>query len=138
MTFGFQMLMGIGGARISLADADNVDAVNIDPGDATAAFSLENDGDIVATNNGIPTDLGDWIEPKVGIANYDVKATLLAGTLTSGTTGSNLNLGTTRSWTRSQTSVGSSSAQIRLDITFTGTTTPVLATATITLSAQVD
>lgn len=126
------------GPRVSLAAAGNVDALNIDPADATAAFSLESDGDIVATENGIASDLGDWISPKVGMGNYDVKATLLSGTLTAGTTGSNLNLGTTRSWSRAQTSVGSSSAQIRLDITVTGTTTPVLATATITLSAQVD
>lgn len=138
MTVGLQMLATSGGSRISLADAGNVDALNVDPADATATISLENDGDIVETNNGNAIDLGDWIAPKVGISGYDVKATLLSGTLTSGTTGSNLNLGTTRSWSRAQTSVGSSSAQIRLDITRAGTTTPVLATATITLSAQVD
>lgn len=138
MTACMQALASGGGPRISLSAAGDVNALNIDPADATAAISLESDGDIVATENGIATDLGDWITPKILMGNYDVKATLLSGSLTAGTTGSNLNLGTTRSWTRSQTSVGSSSAQIRLDITYTGTTTPILATATILLSAQVD
>lgn len=132
------MMFTAGGPLISLSAADNVNALNIDPGDAIAAISLQSDGDIELSENGIANDVGDWITPKTGMANYDVKATLLSGSLTAGTTGSNLNLGTTRSWTRSQTSVGSSVAQIRLDITFTGTSSPVLATKTITLSAQVD
>lgn len=38
-------------------------------------------------------------------ANYDIKVTLNSGTLTSGTTGSWLNLGTSRSWQTSGTAV---------------------------------
>jgi hypothetical protein len=138
MTAGIQALVAGGGPRIALSST-NVDATAIDPSDATAAYTLENDGDILSTVNGVVTDLGDWMSPKIAslAANYEVMATVTGGSVSGGTTGSWLNLGSNRSWTRAQTSAGSSFATLTVQIRRTGTAT-VLASATIDLSAQVD
>jgi len=70
-------------------------------------------------------------------SDYDVLVTLTSGTFSTGTTGSWLNLGTTRSWSVSRATNGSKTAtatfQIRHAVSLT-----VLATATITLTASVE
>jgi hypothetical protein len=137
MTALMQGLVSAGLPKIQLSN-QNVSALSADPTDATAAFSLENDGDVSKTENGVVTDLGDWMVPKVPgfISFYECMATLNSGSLSGGTTGSWLGLGTTRSWTRSQTSVGASSANITVDIRRVGTT-QILATCVVLLDAEV-
>lgn len=48
--------------------------------------------------------------------DYEVRATLDSGTLTSGTTGSWLACSTTRTWVRTRTANGTSSAQLTIEI----------------------
>jgi len=122
-------------------DADTIiEDVQPAPGFAQAQFSL--------TNAGLTTQLissgsfnGDpWCVPGAASSDYEVYATLLGGTLTSGTTGSWLNLGTTRTWDVSLTYLGSGIdielAVLNLEIRATGTT-EILATGGLTLSATV-
>jgi len=122
-------------------DADTIiEDVQPAPGFAQAQFSL--------TNAGLTTQLissgsfnGDpWCVPGAASSDYEVYATLLGGTLTSGTTGSWLNLGTTRTWDVSLTYLGSGIdielAVLNLQIRATGTT-EILATGGLTLSATV-
>lgn len=139
MTFGMQMLMGLGDPRIALSNATPLSSV-IDPTDATAQYELTNAGDIRLTvSNNTVSDAGDWMNPKISAfaTNYEVFATLNSGTLTAGTTGSWLGLETTRTWTRNRTTIGSNTAQIGLEIRKKGTTT-VLASNTVTLTAEVN
>lgn len=138
MTFGMQMLAIAGGPRITLSNA-NPQALVSDPSDATAVYQLTNAGVINRIINGATTSLGNWMTPQISAlaGNYDVRATLQSGSLTSGTTGSSQNLGTTRSWNRSQTTVGASSATLLIEIFRAGTTSPTLASCTVTLDAEV-
>lgn len=139
MTACMQVMAAGGDPRIALSNATPSSSV-IDPADAAAQYELTNAGDIRLTvSDNTVSDAGDWMSPKVSAyaTNYEVFATLNSGTLTAGTTGSWLGLETTRTWTRNRTSVGSTTAQIGLEIRRKGTTT-VLASCTVTLTAEVN
>ena len=131
------LLMGTsGGAQITLANAI-VYAIAISPSSASASYELQLDGDIVTYENGVPTDTGDWIIPRSAAGgDYEVYATLNSGTLDSGTTGSWLGLGTSRSWGVTRSSLGTDSAQIGLEIRRVGTVN-VLGSCTVDLNAEV-
>ena len=110
------------------------------PGAAQAQFSLTSAGlttQLISTGsfNGDP-----WCVPGASSANFEVYATLLAGSLTSGTTGSWLSLGTTRTWDVSLTYLGSDIdaviAALSLEIRAIGTT-EILATGGVNLTATV-
>lgn len=131
------LLMGTsGGVRITLANT-SVNPIAVFPATASATYELQLDGDIVIYENGSPTDIGDWIIPRSAAgSDYEVFATLNSGTLDSGTTGSWLGLGTTRSWGVTRSSLGTKSAQIGLEIRRVGTVN-VLGSCTVDLSAEV-
>lgn len=69
---------------------------------APASFSLTNAGLVTSTGNSNET----WITPQTGMADYQARATLIFGALTSGTAGSWLSLGTTRTWSISTSAPG--------------------------------
>lgn len=109
---------------------------------ASSSYTLSSTGDITYTISGDTNgtfDIGDWISPKTNMSNYECLATVTSGTLSSGTAGSWLNLGTPRSWSRNRAggSTGQTSCTFTLSIRQVGTTT-VLASATITLLAQTE
>jgi hypothetical protein len=102
-----------------------------------AQYSLTSAGD-VRYNNGTNTivDHGDWIAPKSGMSLYSARATILAGTSTTGTFGAWLNLATTRTWTLSGGGGGVDAIwliEIRLD-----STGIVQDSATLTVHAERD
>jgi len=130
------MLLGSGspGAVITIA-TQYIDDTNTPS--ANAAYYLYSTGVAYSvTSSGPAVNLGNWVTPTSAAANYEVYATLVSGTLSSGTTGSWLPLSTTRSWSRSRGTSGFTYAQITVDIRLIGTTT-VLGTASIGLSATV-
>lgn len=88
----------------------------IDPTTASCTFQLESDGDIGRVQGATPSDQGDWLSPKLGMGDYEARATITSGTLTSGTAGSWLNLGTTRSWNVQQSGVGEKACTFTLEI----------------------
>lgn len=109
---------------------------------ASSSYTLSSTGDITFTISGDTNgtqDIGDWISPKSGMANYECLATVTSGTLSGGIAGSWLSLDTPRSWSRNRTSIltGQTSCTFTLQIRKVGTTT-VLATATIVLVAQTE
>lgn len=129
--------------RVYVSDVISIDSVTADSngtagigGSATAVYVLDSAGDIRYTvGSDSVTDNGDWIAPKTNMANYECRATLTSGTLSSGTTGAWLSLGTTRSWTRSRTiSPGLTTTTFTLEIR-RATDGVVMDTATITLQA---
>ena len=112
-------------------------AVTTSPTAAVAQYRLENDGDIGATS-GTNTvgDIGDWITPKTNMASYECRATMLSGSLTTGTTGAWINLATTRTWTVSRSGVGTNLASMTLEIRRASDGT-VMDSATISFIADV-
>jgi hypothetical protein len=83
---------------------------------AVAGYELTSGGDIRGTTaDNTMSDIGDWIAPKTNMADYEVVATLLSGSLT-GTFGTPLSLGTTRIWQLAQASAGTSTGSMLIEI----------------------
>jgi len=131
-----QMLLGSAGDTLSLSN-QTITSVVASPATASTVYYLNNDGTIQREINGVVTGLGDWLVPGVNASNYEVFATLDSGSLTTGTTGSWLNLGTSRVWSLTNSSFGPQTTQITVQIRRTGTAT-ILASATITFNAEVE
>lgn len=101
------------------------------PGPATATYSLTNAGAETAT--GVAS--GTWLTAGAA-ADYDVMLTVNSGALTSGTVGSWLNLGTTRTWTLQRSgAVGTTTANTTVQIR-SASSLSVLATATVVFTAE--
>ena len=124
----------MGGDKISLS---GVAVSSTGAGTQTATYTLESDGDVMsATTDGGSVDAGDWIDPKANApSDYEVQATLVAGTLSTGTTGSWLALSSNRSWTLQRVTVGVAT-QVTLTIEIRKGSGAVLASATVTLDAE--
>ena len=103
-----------------------------DPTAATASYSLTSAG--VRTASGLSN--ANWINPAVGMGDFEVLATVQSGALSSGSTGSYLPLSTTRTWTRQRSGVGSSACVIRIQVRRISDAVQV-ADVTITLQATV-
>jgi hypothetical protein len=84
---------------------------------ATASVTFKNDGttsSVFSSGTGYSTD---WIDPTSAAPDdYQIRATISSGTMTSGTFGSWLALTSNRTWSKTQFSVGSSSAQVLFEI----------------------
>lgn len=131
-------LCGASAQAVAISD-DTIQALSIAPTDATATYTLNANGLIQGTRNGSTSTEGTWL---IGGAASDfyVVATLQSGSLDGGSgTGTQLNLGTSRSWTRTRTenTSGTSQAVLLLQIYDVATNT-LLDSATITLQATVD
>lgn len=128
--------------RVFLGDIIDIEITNASrsvasPSTATAIYSLLSTGDISTTLLGSgAADRGDWISPKIGMASYECRATLLTGSLTSGTMGAWLSLSATRSWTlNAAPGAGALSATFTLEIRRVSDAL-VMDTATISISAE--
>lgn len=111
-------------------DDDTSDAYN----SMTAGVSLNGNGSLSIYYNGSPIVVGYWITPQTNMSDYEVRATLSSGNTPTGTLGSWLSLGTTKSWTL-QSSSGALSSVILLEIRWTGDNS-VQDSATYTLNAS--
>lgn len=111
----------------------------ISPDDSTIRLHISSDGNVYTQENNGGNNLAYQWRLGGASADYDIFATLNSGALTEGTTGSWLNLGTTRAWavTRTSNLNGQDDAVITLQIR-NASTLAVLETATITLSAAVE
>lgn len=118
-------------ATLSLPTTDTATAETDYPTIATATYSLSSTGAITSDTGGV------WLTPASLSGNYDVRATVQSGSLSTGTVGSFENLGTTRTWTLSRNTVGGSGAVVLFEICATGTTSPVLDQVTVTFTATV-
>lgn len=99
----------------------------------SADFGLESDGDVIV--NGV--DVGDWLSPKSAAPSlYEVRATVVSGSVSTGTTGSWLALTSTRSWTRVDTDNNGSSQVCVLTIEIRYNGGSVLDSSTVTLTAN--
>lgn len=117
--------------EVAISNANPSDTA-ISPSVATATYSLTNAGSVTSTGEAG----GFWLDPQVGMEDFECRATVTSGSLTSGTTGSWLALSTTRSWTVQQSVVGTKLATMTIEIRRIGETT-VLGSATVSFSAEV-
>ena len=103
---------------------------------ATAGYRLNSSGIAESLSNLAYTTLETWLLSGAA-SDYEVRVTLSLGTLSSGTTGTWQNLGTSRSWTVVDTTFDGiiSEADIVVEIR-DATTLMILDTATITLQAE--
>lgn len=105
----------------------------------TATLNLRNDGSLSTqiTGGSETIDSDEWLNPPVSVdaSLYECQATVISGSLSSGTAGSWLSLGTTRTWTRSQNVSGTSEVVFTLEVRLIGTAN-TLASANMTLTAD--
>lgn len=101
----------------------------------SASYAVNNDSSITKViNNGSAVNLGAWDSASTGQSAYEVEFTMLTGTC-SGTFGSWLNLGTSRSIIKISTVIGFIAATVQVQIRDVATHT-VQATCTITLDCN--
>ena len=106
-------------------------------GSTTSTYRLTSTG-IIQISAGSPSatvDSGFWITPQTNMANFEVRATQLSGTMTTGTLNAWQNLGTSRAWTLTRASVGTSEASLLIEIRNAANST-VMDSATINFVAD--
>lgn len=103
---------------------------------ATSTYRLSSAGDVEASVESGPEDVGDWITPKSNMSDFDCYAEAISGTTSSGTLNTWLNLDSNRSWTVTRSTVGTSTAVIRVYIARASNHSVILAQADITIRAQ--
>lgn len=129
-----------GGDVVQLFGATE-NAFSFNPTPANAGYRIPTDG-IEESGTGNPISYSDVlgaeevVKPVSNLSDYEVRMTVNSGTFSSGTTGTWQSLGTQRTWTKTQSSVGSSSVNGTIEIRKIGTT-DVLASATVDLTAEV-
>lgn len=131
------VIMALGGDAIQISNF-TAESSTTPPAAATAVFRLETDGDIGATQgNNTVVDVGNWISPQGAASDfYEARATVTSGSLSSGTAGVWLGLGTQRSWSvLSASGAGLRTCIFTLEIR-RASDSVVLDTATITLQAD--
>lgn len=103
---------------------------------ASAAYQLNSNGNAEYSENGGAYGLLEaWCIPAAQAVNYECYATLVSGSLTSGTLDTWLALSSSRSWSLAQNSPGVSRAVINVGIRRVSTTT-ILASADIEMNAE--
>lgn len=80
--------------RVSLDASYSVSDTQVSPTDATATWTVDSDGTLSSG--------GRWCNKTPPSGKYEVRATTISGTLTSGTTGSWTSLNTDQTWTVSR------------------------------------
>lgn len=136
MTGVMQMLLGSGGKFALLPGSITVTDIAFSPSTASANFALNSSGTYTCTGSIAPAN-GTWLKGAGTGSDYEARLTATTGTFSTGTVGSWISLGTNRTWTVTQGSVGSNSAEGTLEIrdAISGV---VFTTCTLTLNAEVN
>lgn len=104
------------GAQVSFTTGA-VSDFQLSPGSAAAEVSFTNAGTYAGTGN-TQGFSGDWIAPTSAAGSaYDIRMTVNTGSTPSGSaTGLWLSLGTTRTWTISQSGIGTTASNVTVEI----------------------
>lgn len=103
---------------------------------ATAGYRINPSTGYADKNiNGTYSQIEQWSFPISEAINYEVKATVLAGTVDSGTTGSFLTTTASREWQKVQSVNGIDTVQLQFEIREAGGST-ILDTWYVTLTAE--
>lgn len=128
----------IAGASGPLVRIGDVIVAASNSGGVSASYSLRSSGDLFYSNTGGSlVDQGEWIFPKLGMSQYDVRVSLSGDALASGTADGVTweNLGTNRTWTLTAgvSQVKNTTLTVTIRHSASGVTVD---TATITLEAD--
>ena len=126
------------GIVVSLSATYTVSDSTVSPTNANSRLQLTSGGDINSIKiTGGTTDLGDWIAPKSAAGgNFEARSTLTSGSLSSDpSAGSWVALSSSLTWSRQQTTNGTSQAIFTLEIR-NATSGVTLASSTVTLNAE--
>lgn len=116
---------------ISLSDQSVFDS---SPTTAVASYTINSTGTVTDHDSNV---LESWLLGGGTASNYEVRATVVSGTLTSGTTGSWLSCGTTRTWAISNGARDNSTVTCVLTVQIRLASTGIVQdSATVTLSAE--
>jgi hypothetical protein len=128
----------LSGARVSISNANIVD-LTLNPTSCSVSYQLTSAGvaNAITTSSGTAA-IENWVSPTSAAgANYQARATVNTGTLSSGTTGAWTALSSTQTWTVTRATIGSKACNFTVEIRATSSGV-VLDTVTIDLSANVD
>lgn len=127
------------GGEVTMEATYTITSIKTVPTNAKILYNT--DGSIDQNKAGITTDLGIWwsASPETGIgSDYEIRASIVSGTVSSGTTGSWLALSLQRSWNRLSGAEGVfESVTLTIEIRDVATST-VQDTTTVTLNASDD
>jgi hypothetical protein len=133
-TISIRNFYGTSNTTFPLPATTNVSVTDTAP--VEAGYSLRSDGVVSKFENGSETIIGNWISPNTTASSYEVLASLVSGSISSGTTGSPLSLGTTRSWgVAANTSGTNQGCTLGISIRLISSGSQVAA-ATVTLYAE--
>lgn len=93
-----------------------------DPADCAIQLEMNADGKLYFYLGGGPIAQYDWVLPNSLASGFVCRATVTAGSFTTGTFGSDLSLGTTRTWSLVRTTPGVVAAEMDLVLKFDGIT----------------
>lgn len=105
------------------------------PGTGVAGYELRSDGGAYLLNQATYVRVTDEWKGSGSAADYEVRATIVSGTLTTGTVGSWVSLSTTRGWDRENSTSLASTTVLTIEIR-RASDSVVLTTATITLEVS--
>lgn len=129
------ILMFVGAGSVTYVDLRTSSAYGsaTTPDDATAVYSVNSNGTV--TGSGFTSYT--WL--LIGNASdYEIRATETSGTVTVGTVGTWLSLGTSRTWEKTRTLNGAGTAEVTLSVQIRrASDLEVLDTTTVTLTAEV-
>jgi hypothetical protein len=120
------------GATVNFID---VSVIATSSGGASAGYRVNPNGFDYQSVNGTFTSLSQWVTPTSAGGNYEILATIVSGSVSSGTIGSWVATSGTPLWVRSQPTVGTSIVELSMQVRATGTGT-VLDTWSVTLEAE--
>ena len=103
----------IGVPLVSFTGANITDTVT-SPSNASAELTFKSDGSYVKVIGAVETSFGAWVTPQSAASQFEIKATLDSGSVTSGTTGSWLSFPQT--WTVTRTTAGTTTAGLTIEI----------------------
>jgi hypothetical protein len=131
-------IAGMGGGAVTFPLPSPTNVLGIDTAPSYASYGLLSNGNVETDSNSTGSAvIGQWIVPATTAADYEVRATLTGGSLTSGTTGSYISLGSTRTWRVEANSPGSNQgANLTIEIRLTAGPGPVVATALVSIQAD--
>lgn len=119
-------------------DTNTYTDLTFDPGTAGVTLAINSNGTLTATGTNAGTlDSYNWITPTTGSTSYYVRATLIGGSFSSGTTGTWLALTSNRTWNVTQSGAGTQTANATFEIASDAAGTNVVASANIILTADV-
>ena len=108
---------GMASAAVVSFTVGPVSDFQLSPGSAAAEVTFTNTGTYTGTGN-VQGFSGNWIAPTSAAGSaYDIRMTVNTGsTPTGSTTGIWLSLGTTRTWTISQSGIGTTASNVTVEI----------------------